>query len=144
MENKELLSTKEFEEREEVYQVIKGIIASNKGPFYFIDLHTTSSETKPFITISDSLNNRKFSKAFSIPTVLGIEEFLDGPLLTYINEFGHIALGFEAGAHYKDTSIEFQHLLELSIEMHLSFLNYKSLHKQNISLKGCVHNSLLL
>ena len=106
LENKELLSTKEFEEREEVYQVIKGIIASNKGPFYFIDLHTTSSETKPFITISDSLNNRKFSKAFSIPTVLGIEEFLDGPLLTYINEFGHIALGFEAGSHYKEASID--------------------------------------
>jgi predicted deacylase len=106
LENSALNLTKEYEEREEVYQVIKGIIASNKGPFYFIDLHTTSAETKPFITISDSLNNRKFSKAFSIPTVLGIEEYLDGPLLTYINEFGHVALGFEAGEHYKESSVD--------------------------------------
>ena len=82
-----------------IYESIKTIINNNEGPFYFLDLHTTSSITEPFITISDSLNNRKFSSNFSIPIVLGIEEYLDGPLLTYINEFGHVALGFEGGQH---------------------------------------------
>ena len=89
----------ESKEQHEIYIVIKDILKKEKGPFYFLDLHTTSSETQPFITISDSLNNRKYSSNFSIPTILGIEEYLDGPLLTYINEFGHIALGFEAGQH---------------------------------------------
>ena len=96
----------EFAERDHIYYTIKEIVSIHNGPFYFIDLHTTSSETKPFITISDSLNNRRFSKIFSIPTVLGIEEYLDGPLLTFINEFGHIALGFEAGEHYKEASVD--------------------------------------
>lgn len=86
-------------EQIELYEVIKDILDKENGPFYFIDLHTTSSKTSPFITISDSINNRKFTSNFSVPIVLGIEEYLDGPLLTYLNEFGHIALGFEGGQH---------------------------------------------
>ncbi len=93
-------------EQIEMYTLIKGILENDKGPFYFIDLHTTSSATIPFITISDSLNNRKFSANFSVPIVLGIEEYLDGPLLTYINEFGHVALGFEGGQHNETKSID--------------------------------------
>lgn len=88
-----------------IYSFIKELLTNGQGPFYFIDLHTTSSDTTPFITISDSLDNRKFSSNFSIPIVLGIEEYLDGPLLTYINEFGHIALGFEGGQHDDKQSI---------------------------------------
>jgi len=95
----------EEKEQSEIYHIIKEILATDKGPFYFIDLHTTSSETIPFITISDSLNNRRFARNFSIPVVLGIEEYLDGPLLTYINEYGHISLGFEAGQHNNPESI---------------------------------------
>ena len=75
----------ETKEQIEILEYIKEILHNNTGPFYFLDLHTTSSATIPFITISDSLNNRKFSSKFSIPIVLGIEEYLDGPLLTYIN-----------------------------------------------------------
>lgn len=102
------VATQNAEEKEqtEIYYCIKNILKNNSGPFYFLDLHTTSSSTIPFITISDSLNNRKFSSNFPVPIVLGIEEYLDGPLLTYINEFGHVALGFEAGEHHDKESIK--------------------------------------
>lgn len=100
--------TKDIEQQEqlELYNTIKEILVSNEGPFYFLDIHTTSCPTEPFITISDSLNNREFSSNFKVPIVLGIEEFLDGPLLTYINEFGHVALGFEAGQHEDPVSAD--------------------------------------
>ena len=98
-------SNPERKEQLELYQIIKSILSNNKGPFYFIDLHTTSAKSTPFITISDSLNNRKFASRFSVPIVLGIEEYLEGPLLTFINEFGHISLGFEAGQHEDQESI---------------------------------------
>ena len=88
-----------------IYEIIKNILSKDKGPFYFIDLHTTSANTTPFITISDSLNNRRYTNHFDVPIVLGIEEYLDGPLLTYINEYGHIALGFEGGQHDDDASV---------------------------------------
>lgn len=94
----------EQQEQQELLRVITEILNRHKGPFVFVDFHTTSSATKPFITISDSLDNRRLAKAFNIPVVLGIEEFLDGPLLSYINEFGHTAIGVEAGQHDEETS----------------------------------------
>ncbi len=105
IENNSIELNAEVKEQIEIYRIIKEILKFEKGPFYFIDLHTTSSPTVPFITISDSLNNRKFSSNFPVPVVLGIEEYLDGPLLTYINEYGHIALGFEGGQHADPQSV---------------------------------------
>ena len=96
---------KEHKEHYELYCEIKKIFSKHNGPFVFIDLHTTSSPTAPFITISDSLNNRGLANKFNLPIVLGIEEYLDGPLLTYINEFGHISMGFEAGQHHDEKSV---------------------------------------
>lgn len=95
----------EVKEQKDIFVIIKNILVHEKGPFYFLDLHTTSASSVPFITISDSLNNRKFSSNFPIPVVLGIEEYLDGPLLTFINEYGHIALGFEGGSHESPSSV---------------------------------------
>lgn len=94
----------EIREQKDIFLVIQEIL-KEPGPFYFLDMHTTSASSVPFITISDSLNNRKFSSNFTIPVVLGIEEYLNGPLLTFINEYGHIALGFEGGAHHDESSI---------------------------------------
>ncbi|MGS2725735.1 succinylglutamate desuccinylase/aspartoacylase family protein [Psychroserpens sp. BH13MA-6] len=108
-------------ERNDVFQVLKAIIASNSGPFYFIDFHTTSSKTLPFITINDALINRKFSKLFPVPIVLGIEEYLNGPLLSYINELGYVSLGFESGQHDEkeavDNCVTFIHLSLVFTEM---------------------------
>lgn len=89
----------EEKEQLEVLQLLEDIIKTNSGPFYFIDFHTTSSKTLPFITINDTLHNRDFAKLYPVPIVLGIEEYLDGPLLSYINELGYVSLGFESGQH---------------------------------------------
>ncbi|MGF1555801.1 succinylglutamate desuccinylase/aspartoacylase family protein [Paucihalobacter sp.] len=92
-------------EQLEIYELLQNIIAFHQGPFYFIDFHTTSSKTIPFITINDALINRKFSSFFPVPKVLGIEEYLSGPLLSYINELGYVSLGFESGQHSDEASI---------------------------------------
>ncbi|WP_460220371.1 succinylglutamate desuccinylase/aspartoacylase family protein [Psychroserpens sp. MEBiC05023] len=96
----------EEHEQQELFQLIQQIINSNSGPFYFIDFHTTSSKTLPFITINDALINRKFSQLFPVPIVLGIEEYLNGPLLSYINELGYVSLGFESGQHDDKEAID--------------------------------------
>ncbi|MDA8874140.1 succinylglutamate desuccinylase/aspartoacylase family protein [Winogradskyella sp.] len=96
------------EEREQIaiYKFISGILKKNKEPLYFIDFHTTSSKTLPFITINDALINRKFSKHFPVPIVLGIEEYLEGPLLSYLNKKGYVSLGFESGQHNDKKAIK--------------------------------------
>lgn len=98
IKKKTILNTEEAELLE-LLKILETILKTNKPPFYFVDLHTTSSKTLPFITINDALINRKFSKQFPVPIVLGIEEYLNGPLLSYINELGFVSLGFESGQH---------------------------------------------
>jgi succinylglutamate desuccinylase len=95
----------EHQEQLEIYNLIHEILSKNQGPFYFIDLHTTSSKTLPFITINDAIINRKFSEQFPVPIVLGIEEYLQGPLLSYINTLGYVSLGFESGQHNSKNAI---------------------------------------
>ena len=102
IKNKSTLNADETE-LIELFDILNDILKNNTPPFYFIDLHTTSSKTLPFITINDALINRKFSKQFPVPIVLGIEEYLNGPLLSYINQLGYVSLGFESGQH-DDTS----------------------------------------
>ena len=102
----------ELKEQREIYTIIQEILASEDGPFYFMDLHTTSSKTAPFLTVNDSLLNRKFTSQYPIPIILGIEEYLNGPLLNYINELGYISFGYEGG----------QHDDPLAIQNHISFI----------------------
>ncbi|WP_400075719.1 succinylglutamate desuccinylase/aspartoacylase family protein [Winogradskyella sp. R77965] len=92
-------------EQEELFEFITQLIDRVKTPLYFIDLHTTSSKSLPFITINDALINRKFSSCFPVPIVLGIEEYLDGPLLSYLNTLGYVSLGFESGQHTDPSAV---------------------------------------
>ncbi|PKV51860.1 succinylglutamate desuccinylase [Aquimarina sp. MAR_2010_214] len=89
----------DIEQQYYIHHTIKDILNKENGPFYFMDLHTTSSKTIPFLTVNDSLLNRKYTIQYPIPMILGIEEYLDGPLLSYINELGYVSFGFEGGQH---------------------------------------------
>lgn len=93
-------------EQIEIHKIIQEILNKDAGPYYFFDIHTTSSETLPFLTVNDSLLNRNYTVQYPLPIILGIEEYLDGPLLSYINELGYVAFGFEAGQHDDMASIE--------------------------------------
>lgn len=90
----------------DIYKTLEKIIQRDGGPFYFVDLHTTSSQSIPFLTVNDSMLNRKFTKQFPVPIILGIEEYLDGPLLSYVNKLGYVAFGFEGGQHDDMAAIE--------------------------------------
>lgn len=104
LRTKTILSAEE-EEQAELYDIILELLEGNESPIYFIDFHTTSSPTLPFITINDALINRDFSMFFPVPIVLGIEEYLEGPMLSYLNKEGYVSLGFEAGQHVDPCSV---------------------------------------
>lgn len=97
------------DEREqlELYHIVKGIIARHSHQVFCIDLHTTSAPTVPFITLNDTLINRQFATRFPVPVIIGIEEFLIGPLLSWVMEIGYPSLAFEAGEHHAAESIEY-------------------------------------
>lgn len=99
------ISVSEYKDQCEIFRIIHPLL-DDDSTTYFFDLHTTSSNSVPFFGINDQLNNRNFAFRFPVPTVLGIEEYLEGPLLSYLNDFGNVAMAFEAGQHEDPKSVE--------------------------------------
>ncbi len=89
----------EAKEMHELHELICEISENRKGPLVFLDLHTTSSESSPFLLCGDTLRNRNFVASIPVPKILGLDEQLNGPLLSYVNAQGHISIVFEAGQH---------------------------------------------
>lgn len=96
----------EVEEQIELWAYIDKLMNDRKGKFIFIDLHTTSVNTVPFITMSDTIMNRQLVKNIPVPVVIGIEEHLQVPLLSYVNELGFASMAFEAGQHNDPQSVK--------------------------------------
>ncbi len=88
-----------------LHKFVMEILETASPPFYFIDLHTTSGATQPFIVVNDSLLNRRFTASYPLPVILGIEEYLTGAMLSYINELGYVAFGYESGEHEDPAAI---------------------------------------
>jgi succinylglutamate desuccinylase len=51
----------EFLEQQELLKTIKEAVNRARGDVYFIDMHTTSAQGKPFATVGDTLRNRHFA-----------------------------------------------------------------------------------
>lgn len=96
----------ERQQLSELLQTFEVILKNNEGPFFFVDLHSTSSRTVPHIVISDELANRKLSFKYPLPVILGIESFVEGTMLSFIDEMGHRAIGFEGGIHDEEQTID--------------------------------------
>ncbi len=96
------------EDREEVelLEMIDEAIAAARGPIFMLDLHSTSSGGSPFGIISDTLKSRDFACHLPVPMVLGLEEELQGTMLSYFGDRGLITLGFESGQHDDPISVD--------------------------------------
>lgn len=99
-------STSEEVEMSALLDCFEDILKKSNGPYYFIDLHSTSARTAPHIVINDQLENRKLSFQYPLPVILGIDSFVDGTLLSFVNEMGHRAIGFEGGRHDQPHTIQ--------------------------------------
>jgi len=95
----------EYQEKIDIlHELIK--IVDNGQPTFLFDLHTTSSHSMPFLSISDTLKNRKIIRNIPANLVLGLEELLDGPMFSFFSELGLPAVLFEAGQHDAISSFE--------------------------------------
>lgn len=88
----------EENEQRELLTLLDPLLASAR-PIAFLDLHTSSGAGPPFATVGDTLRNRAFAQGFPLILTLGIEEQIEGSLLEYVNNLGHVTLGVEGGRH---------------------------------------------
>jgi predicted deacylase len=93
----QLLTSEDREQRE----LHKEILALERGTsrLIFLDLHTTSGPTEPFLCFSDSAENRSLACALPVNVVLGLEKSVDASMLTWASSRGHLGVSFEAGQH---------------------------------------------
>lgn len=73
---------------------------------YFLELHTTSSASQPYISVNRESNSYRFANSFPLPVVKGIEDYIPGHVDYYLNQKGHAGCTVEAGQHDAFSSIE--------------------------------------
>jgi succinylglutamate desuccinylase len=89
-----------------LWAAIRSALESAGRGAILIDLHTSSAHGCPFLTVGDTLRNRRFASNFPLPMILGLEEQIDGPLLEFLNNLGLVTIGVEAGQHRAPASVD--------------------------------------
>lgn len=95
----------EDREQKELLEILHQVIRTAENEVFVLDLHSTSADGVPFATLGDTLRNRDFAQKFPITILLGIEEQLDGTILEYLNNLGCVTMGYEAGQHFAESTI---------------------------------------
>lgn len=73
---------------------------------YFIDCHTTSSESEPYLSVQDQNENLSWAKQFPLHIVRGFSDLIQGGLDAYETRMGMTGFVCEAGQHQSKAAIE--------------------------------------
>jgi predicted deacylase len=100
-----------FAEDREQHELHQAILAVERhaSRLVFLDLHTTSGPTAPFVCFSDTPDNRRLACALPVNVVLGLERSVHASMLSWASLRGHLGLSFEAGQH-RDPSACVRHV----------------------------------
>lgn len=93
-------------EQRELQAIFDRLDESFDHPLVVMDLHTFSAEGPPFSVVADTLRNRPLAYELRVPIIFGLEEAVEGTLLGYLADLGHIAVAFEAGQHEDPRTVE--------------------------------------
>ncbi|TQD40649.1 M14 family metallopeptidase [Haloflavibacter putidus] len=101
-------NTHEEKEREEILQLLKDYPAQDYNKRYFMDCHTTSSDSLPYLSVQDVNDNDSWSKNFPTYIVRGFSDIITGDFDHYLSRSGFTGFVFEAGEHESKTAVENQ------------------------------------
>jgi hypothetical protein len=102
---RELDSSEDTEQRE-LLDIFDRLDETFDHPLVILDLHSFSAEGPPFSVVADTLHNRPIAYALRCPIIFGLEESVEGTLLGYLADLGHVAVCFEAGQHEDPRTVE--------------------------------------
>lgn len=112
----------EEKEMNEIIDVVEKYTAKNR-PFsrsprrYFMDCHSTSSESLPYISVQDVGKNNAWAHRFPLYIVKGFSDIVNGSIDKYFSKQGMTGFAFEAGQHTgKTTSKHHEALIWLALK----------------------------
>lgn len=96
------------EQREmlEIIEVLESLPEQNFTKRYFLDCHTTSSASLPYISVQDVHDNDSWAHKFPTYIVRGFSDIVYGAIDHYLSRTGLTGFVFEAGQHTSPQSIE--------------------------------------
>jgi predicted deacylase len=96
----------EDQEQVELARALREVERAQRGPLIVIDLHTTSAPSAPFVCFGDTLRNRRLALALPTTAILGLEEVVEGALIGYCTDRGHVGISIESGQHRDPEAVE--------------------------------------
>ena len=97
----------EFSERDELAQTLKEILSSQENEVYLFDLHSTSSESSPYIMLSDTLRNRELGQMAGVPIMFGVLEHLRGMFIDALSRSGFPTILFQGGRNGDENTVTY-------------------------------------
>ncbi|CDF78163.1 succinylglutamate desuccinylase [Formosa agariphila KMM 3901] len=94
-------------EKQEMYQLIKvidGLCETEYTNHYFMDCHTTSSDSLPYMSVQDVGQNLKWAQHFPLHIIKGFSDIVEGTIDGYFSKEGITGFTLEAGQHDSETS----------------------------------------
>ncbi|MDA0197013.1 MAG: succinylglutamate desuccinylase/aspartoacylase family protein [Bacteroidetes bacterium] len=95
----------EFKERDEIVETLDEVLTSETEQVLFFDLHSTSTESPPFIMLSDTLRNRELAQLIGVPIILGLLEHLKGMFMEATSRSGFPTILFQGGRNGDETTV---------------------------------------
>jgi succinylglutamate desuccinylase len=100
---------KETHEQREMHEIIKVLEQHPESSYskrYFLDCHTTSSDSLPYISVQDVNDNIEWAQRFPTYIVEGFSDIVYGAIDHYFSRIGMTGFTFEAGQHTNKSSEE--------------------------------------
>jgi len=99
-------NTQEKKEMFEIIKVLEKYPESNFTKRYFLDCHTTSAATVPFISVQEVNDNDAWAHKFPTYIIRGFSDIVYGCIDHYLSRTGLTGFVFEAGNHKDARSVE--------------------------------------
>lgn len=106
--DKDAAESHEQREMREIISILQDYSAEKYPQRFFIDCHTTSSDSLPYISVQEVGNNDAFAHKFPVNKVRGFSDIVDGSIDKYFSQQGFTGFTFEAGQHESKTALAHQ------------------------------------
>ena len=101
---KQEAASQEQKEMKEILAVLEEYTEEEYQQRYFVDCHTTSSDSLPYISVQEVGENDPFAHAFPVYIVRGFSDIVNGSIDKYFSKKGLTGFTFEAGQHESETT----------------------------------------
>lgn len=121
---------KNSHEKIEMFEIIAALEKFPEKDFterYFLDCHTTSAPSEPYISVQDIGNNLDWAKHFPTYIIIGFSDIVKGCIDHYESRIGMTGFVFEGGQHESEVSKENHEAVIWQALKYACFLDFKDL-----------------